>query len=70
MPRIPRIVLTDDELNRLPVLGVSWTTFPTIAEAVRYQWRVEYGTRHHKYPCEVEVTMDETGEVEVKTWNW
>jgi len=70
MPRTTRIVLTDDERNRLPVLGVTWTTFPTMAEAVRYQRRVEYATRRDRYPCDVAITDATASEVEVRTRNW
>ena len=70
MPRTTRIVLTDDERNRLPILGVTWTTFPTMAEAVRYQRRVEYATRRDLHPCEVEITELTAAEVEVRTRNW
>jgi hypothetical protein len=60
--------------NDLPLLGVTWRKFPTLADAKRFASFAERETRHDEYPCEAFVNVDERNEpgerFEVKVRNW
>lgn len=60
--------------NELPLLGVTWRTFATLADAKRFAAFAERETRHDQYPCEAFVTVDERNDhdkrFEVKVRNW
>jgi hypothetical protein len=64
----------DTRHGRLPILGITWTGFATLAEATAFAAWAERSIRHDRHPCEAFIErrhdMPSEGRYEVKVRNW
>lgn len=53
------IEATQYSRTMLPILGVTWTAFPTMREAIRFAKWAEQTTAQDEHPCDAFVDHDE-----------